>query len=368
MYDPLAPQNPNGIAGKPMETTADANGNVYESLQAANAVPAPKEKPNLQDEIEHLHKETPIPRLRTYESDIADAIRNEESSIIKIAVAEKKREQTMEPLKPEPSKVNFLMLGLSILLVLAGLATLGTFVYVMIKQAGTRPVETATETKVAATETSREISVKPADNIIDALKNAQASLTPEDGPLASLVFLQSTTTVGAKGTPMSAETFMGRLSSGAPSWLVRSFEQNFIVGFYLRGSENQPFIILKTSSYENAFSGMLTWENTIAGDLKRILPQYTETTVIRPAVATTTKKTGTTTPAAATTTIVASIPYADHFEDIVVRNKNVRALKDMSGNIILMYSFPDKETLIITSSDAAIKEIFSRLTTLQFVR
>ena len=36
---------------------------------------------------------------------------------------------------------------------------------------------------------------------------------------------------------------------------------------------NQPFIILKTDSYENAFAGMLSWEKNIAGDLSALFPR-----------------------------------------------------------------------------------------------
>ena len=49
------------------------------------------------------------------------------------------------------------------------------------------------------------------------------------------------------------------------------------------------------------------------------------------------------------------------FEDTVMRNYDVRALKDDQGQVQLYYSFPTRNVLIIAESPYSFTEILSRL-------
>ena len=49
------------------------------------------------------------------------------------------------------------------------------------------------------------------------------------------------------------------------------------------------------------------------------------------------------------------------FEDVVMRNYDVRALKDDAGTIQLYYSFPTRNILIIAESPYSFAEVLSRL-------
>ena len=49
------------------------------------------------------------------------------------------------------------------------------------------------------------------------------------------------------------------------------------------------------------------------------------------------------------------------FEDLVMRNYDVRALTDDAGTIQLYYSFPTRNILIIAESPYSFAEILSRL-------
>jgi hypothetical protein len=52
----------------------------------------------------------------------------------------------------------------------------------------------------------------------------------------------------------------------------------------------------------------------------------------------------------------------------VVKNKDTRILRDSHGNTVLLYSFINKETLIITTNEATFNEIYDRLTVSSFKR
>ncbi len=50
------------------------------------------------------------------------------------------------------------------------------------------------------------------------------------------------------------------------------------------------------------------------------------------------------------------------FKDVVINNKDTRAILDGGGKIIFVYAFADKNTIVITTSREALQEIFNRLT------
>ncbi len=83
---------------------------------------------------------------------------------------------------------------------------------------------------------------------------------------------------------------------------------------------------------------MIEWEKTMAQDLKQFLLLHTSANL--------------------------SLP----FQDTIIKNKDVRELKDTDGTALLLYSFFDKNTLIITTREDSFKEIVSRLNTSSFTK
>jgi hypothetical protein len=100
---------------------------------------------------------------------------------------------------------------------------------------------------------------------------------------------------------------------------------------------NSPVIVFSLASYENAFAGMLAWEKTINTDLS---PFFT-------AVPPTYLKDG--------------VPTVRTFTDEVIKNYDIRALRNDQGKIILYYSFPTRNILVIAESPFSFTEILSRL-------
>ena len=63
----------------------------------------------------------------------------------------------------------------------------------------------------------------------------------------------------------------------------------------------------------------------------------------------------------AQTTNASGLPVIRSFSDVVMRNYDVRALKDDAGNIVMYYSFPTQNILIIAESPYTFTEVLSRL-------
>ncbi len=322
-------QNPNGIAGKPLYPTVDVNGNALNTLEASNVIPQAPHA-SIHDSIEDLHSEHIIKNLRTYQSDIAEVVTQNNVSVTKVAVAEQQAHPKPVNLKPEDDKKNISILFLSGILVLAGIAGFGAFLLIQFRKPTPPPPLTNVST-ILATEQFLDVTVDNQKSIQQIISDQKAEQKGGSNGLIRFNFFVASTTSGTK-MALGGQDIATRLYTNMPSALIRSLTPEYVMGLQLQ-TNPQPFIILKTSSYENAFAGMVAWEKTISKDLWSFAPEASST-----------------------------------FSDLVVQNKDVRVLKNASQQPILMYSLPDKQTIVITTNEATLKEVFTRLITSQYSR
>jgi hypothetical protein len=111
---------------------------------------------------------------------------------------------------------------------------------------------------------------------------------------------------------------------------------DFFFGFHVVDT-NAPLFVIPVTSYDHAFAGMLAWEPTMDSDLS---PIFTSVSM---------------------TVATSGVMTQRTFEDSVMRNYDVRELTDDSGNVVLYYSFPTPEILVIAQSPYSFTEILSRL-------
>jgi len=130
---------------------------------------------------------------------------------------------------------------------------------------------------------------------------------------------------------------MTALGANPPDDLVRALSSDFFFGVHTVDTE-APLIVVPVLSYDHAFAGMLAWEPTMNAGLAPVF-----------------------TAVSAQTTDASGLPVARTFSDVVMRNYDVRALKDDSGNIVMYYSFPTQNILIIAESPYTFTEVLSRL-------
>ncbi len=95
------------------------------------------------------------------------------------------------------------------------------------------------------------------------------------------------------------------------------------------------FILLKYRSFSDVFAPMRSWENKMFEDLNEFFGYSISTDT--------------------------SYLLTKNFEDGIVQNKNARILRDDDGNIVIMYVYTDDNSLIITNSQDATKEVIGRL-------
>jgi hypothetical protein len=131
--------------------------------------------------------------------------------------------------------------------------------------------------------------------------------------------------------------FFAAIGVEPPENLMRALGDDFFLGIHTV-DKNAPIFVIKVNSYDRAFDGMLTWERTLNGDLSPLF-----------------------TPVPRLLMGADGIQVERPYTDLVMRNYDVRALKDDEGVIQLYYSFPTRDLLVIAESPYTFTEILSRL-------
>lgn len=132
----------------------------------------------------------------------------------------------------------------------------------------------------------------------------------------------------------SPEKIMGLLAPHADGALTRA-ATDITIGYL---DENRPFIVIRATSFDVAFGGMLAWETSMSADLS---PVFGATIL----------------PGAKNPKGIA----VGTFTDEVIGNRDFRILRDNTEATRLVYSFIDRTTLIIATTPEDVSELAARL-------
>lgn len=275
--------------------------------------------------------------LRTYTTDMAEAIRQDEASVIKIALAEKaRREREAEVKKAEGTtftKTAFLLGGI-LLLAIAAVAIY--FLFFRKTEEVVIPVESRVESFLsydsnAIIETS---SIENFSQLVRTIKEKEDGLS---GTIKTFFFVKE---AGEKKEFLFPSGLLSLANVKVPDSLLRALSSNYLFGKYEIDQSNQvsaPFLILEANNYNQAYASMLNWEDTMLSDLLFFfeikLPEGK-----------------------------LAISYGS-WGDLIIKNKDVRVLRDPYGKGLIYYSFVNKNSFVITTSAEALSEIIDRILT-----
>ena len=289
--------------------------------------------------IDALHNKSKLPSLRTYQGDMAEFIKEKNESVISIAVKQKERkeekkeeEEKFEPLPKSNKKIlkaNLALIFLSLLLIAGGVSVF-LYVFEFIKRGPVNEVVVKTE-------------IIPYNNLITLTNATNKSLGSELGRLSlsggiNIIKISDTSTSDLSF--QTTKTFFDFLKISLPGTLRRALQDEYAVGIISQNKESSPFIIIKVDDFGRAFSAMLDWEENMPKDLLflNILPENDLKT--------------------ASTTIPMK-PEVFSWKDVIVKNKDTRALLNEKGKSKIAYTFLDKNTILITNNISVIGDISS---------
>jgi len=256
--------------------------------------------------------------LRTYERDMAESIREKQTSKVDIRLKEESRarERHEAPARKDNANPSRKFVLLFFTLVLLAAISFSVWFYLPKKSATKTPPTARIET---LTKVDSIIPINTAGkswgNIIDEFKNHQSVLSLFSDKI--VLFIPATT----------AEEFLKEMNVEAPSSFLRALGKKINLGYYQSGEELLPFMIIEVEDFENAFAGMFLWEKNLPFNLNFFFP-YQETNRV--------------------------------FEDLSINDRDLRILRNQNGEIIILYSFLDKKTLFVANSEIVLKEILER--------
>ncbi len=218
------------------------------------------------------------------------------------------------------------------------------------------------------------IKGKSISNLYKEIQSNTAFDSALSGKIKSIVldYQDGTSTI-----QLSSVDFLNIIAPGAPDLLLRNLKKEYVFGYYYSASE-EPFIILKSTNYDSTFAGMLEWERNIYADIGDLIfkkegPSPANNTEDQPSTDSTsssavnTKSTTTTNSLPASSNSVKS-EYDTAFVDKIISNNDTRVLYRPNGSIAFFYTFFNKDTIIITTSEVTLHELIYRLTSGKITR
>lgn len=292
--------------------------------------------------------------LRTFQSDVEEVMKRRQVSKATIAIAESERQATLEeketqvaaPPPPVVSKVFHIAQGLPTVstwnvaraapVALVLLFLVGAGFGISFFWNGGEPFEF--REPIISVATSTAVTLGERDGRTGSIKTIQSRIDALSVPQNAL----HTIPVMLAAAPITTAELLGKLETAAPGPLVRALGASPILGVH-GWKGGQPFFLWSVSSYDHAFSGMLSWEPDMLDDigpLFGLIPREITAQV------------------SSTTAEIREDALA--FKDVIVRNKDARAVFGPKGTIIFLYSFIDKETLVVTTNEETLKFLMSR--------
>jgi len=283
-----------------------------------------------------------VQSLRTYKSDVAEFIKHEGKTLADIAIAENSRQSSIlkeESNLPKDRKKVLYLIGAVIILVII---TLGIF-WLILKSTKASPAISADGQIISSMFVSgikeKVVSVGNQNVIFSEIDTALKDSYP-------FLTLQITSEKNSgQEVVITSREFLDKVGIYPPGDLVRSLTDNFAIGSI---GGKVRFLVLKNNYYGGAFAGMLGFENTMVDDFRDLLNL--------PAI----KSSAGINPISSTTVQSDQIKYSQ-FRDGIVANRDARIFKDGFGATILLYLFPDNDTIIIASSENTAKIVSEKL-------
>ncbi len=280
-----------------------------------------------------------LPSLRTYKADVAHAMQDEKTSLVKIVLEEQReRLKRREADSPKATK-NLLLIILSVFFVIG---STGVVYYVFIRKSLTEDEMTLNALNIRPmifVEKNREIIVDTSFEQ-DARQKVASHIENDKLMLDTIEYIFFTEEVSVETKEgivkqkniIASDKFFSFINLRMPPILHRALAEDYMFGIHYF-NDNSPFFVLTTDYYDNVFAGMLEWEKRLSEEMLTLWGRPEKGKELK----------------------------SRRFEDLVIKNNDTRALRGFDGKIALIYAFKDEKTLIITTNEDTLLEVSRRL-------
>ncbi|MBL7045478.1 MAG: hypothetical protein ISR99_00365 [Parcubacteria group bacterium] len=363
----ITPQ-PLGTLNPPQAPTPTAMPQPAPTAQSTQKLSGIGKTPNTSDTVAPtpavtVKKSAPfLPNLRTFKGDVSNAMKTKKTSLISIAAAEQNKitsNPVAESKEAGSGKMTKMLVALGgAILILGGISFVAYTFFLRIPSDDVL-VERDIPSLIFVNNTQAlDISKKSRREIMNGLTFLKDEVGIELGLLEQLVpiFRDSFDAVEV----ITTKTFLAAIDARVSDALVRSLEPEFTLGVHSFDG-NQPFLIFKVKSFRTAFAEMLFWEENMSDDLAPLFGLPLSTFVAKQEATEVVATSTVATPTDESSIELPEIPEKRIFTDVIIKNQDVRVLKDDDGKIAILYTFPNEETIVVTTNENTLSEILTRL-------
>ncbi len=294
--------------------------------------------------------------IRTYESDMAYALSKKTTSVAKIVIAENMRSAENES-RSNNSQTNtgknVLKISISLIFILAGLA--GGY-YLYLKSPLVKQTVVKQENKIPSVITPDEQRIVSSSiqnkSIFTSFLSSQFNRS-DTGTEKIIEIIPTIKTSASTTVKVNALQVLKVLEFDITDTLRRSITNHWMMGVYSNNGQSIPFIILTNNFFQNAYAGMLKWEDTMPDEFIDIFAYKDK--------AYRNNQNG-------TSTISNYFNIKGKFEDKIIKNRDIREFITENGEILIIYSFLDKNTIVITTSESVIPALVERIEKQAYIR
>lgn len=271
--------------------------------------------------------------VKTYAGDVAEVIENDKEGLVrKIIHGEEQREKEKKNLSPKSRKNKMFMLSGFLLIVAAAIIL---FILFFKKDAGTVPVGSQFVPIIFNDRSSFfEISSLNKEEIVRIILGELNNTKVKEGGVEGIYLTENKKIIGLR-------RFISLIgSSFVPGENTFFVKNNFLLGVVNSGISAEKnregfFVLLKVRGTADIFDALRGWEGKMLSDLSPFLGVNISSDT--------------------------NYLFTKEFQDGIVNNKNARVLYDKNGKAVLMYIFADDNSVIISNSENAAREIMLRL-------
>jgi len=275
--------------------------------------------------------------IRTYQGDIAEALKRNNGSVTKIAMAEQKKKQDFKDSQRKEKKTRLGALLGSLTLLLFGIFALSYVVFFAPKNDIITDIKGLEVNEIVFSEIKKEVDSTSLnkEKLIEAVVNEIRTSVFRLDYIEHVVFTRNRVGLGGEiiKSVLPTRDFFALVTDRLPPALLRSFNGDYMFGIHAFNG-NTPFIIVDIDFFENAFAGMLKWETFMADDLFPLFGVDASRSV-----------------------------KEKRFKDLVFKNYDIRVLTDEVDRVLLAYAFTNKNVLIITTDIDTFEELINKLNT-----
>jgi hypothetical protein len=340
--------------------------------------------------------------LRTYEDDVKEIVKKDNISTAKIMLAEQRKREIEKEITEEvsiKSNRNITRIIVSIVLIALGIgAVSGVYFYhdYQIKKQNNIPapilitkndfIDVDSTTKIDRTNLSGRETLGAIRNII---RNSGAEMVEKNIREIKITKVVEVTTTERKylsETSIETEEFTSIIESRIPDQLLRNLDKNFFLGIHKNGSGAiQPFIILRVLDYEIAYNKMFEWENFLTKDIQDIFYQTLGSSqkfigdnanmdLLPENQNNNEQQNDTEQQDESEQTEYSEItPSQSNYDfrgyrDLVLNNRDTRAILNSEDKLLFFYSFVDRNHIIMTVDVETLINVINRLNSAKLIR